>query len=191
MPAIKIMLLGGGSIYFTRVLGNLALERELAGSEVVLYDIDGEKAERMADLGRRLSDRAGASLRFTGTADADAAGGLVGASWPRFSRVTTTPGVTRDWREGMADWQPWADVFAPPDLFASQPEPSPFAPPDASLTGTRNESSVLFSLSNLSSLTPARSPETSKASQAGPLSTTVRHTPEQATDAPRSMSLVS
>ncbi len=67
------------------------------------------------------------------------------------------------WREGMADWQPWADVFAPPDLFASQPEPSPFAPPDASLTGTRNESSVLFSLANLSSLTPARSPETSKA----------------------------
>ncbi|HBQ16988.1 MAG TPA: hypothetical protein DEF51_39600, partial [Myxococcales bacterium] len=67
------------------------------------------------------------------------------------------------WREGMADWQPWADVFAPPGLFASQPEPSPFAPPDASLTGTRNESSVLFSLSNLSSLTPARSLETSKA----------------------------
>ena len=73
MPAIKIMLLGGGSLYFRNVLSNLALEQELAGSEVVLYDIDGSKAERMADLGRRLSVEAGARLRFSATADPDVA----------------------------------------------------------------------------------------------------------------------
>lgn len=44
MPAIKIMLLGGGSLYFRNVIGNLVLGQELAGSKVVLYDIDGSKA---------------------------------------------------------------------------------------------------------------------------------------------------
>ncbi len=65
MPAIKIMCLGGGSLYFRNVLGNLALEGELAESDIVLYDIDPEKAERMADLGRRLSEAAGARLEHT------------------------------------------------------------------------------------------------------------------------------
>ena len=45
---IKIACLGGGSLYFPRVLADLALANEVAGSEVVLYDIDAEKAERDA-----------------------------------------------------------------------------------------------------------------------------------------------
>ena len=73
MPAIKIMLLGGGSLYFRNVLGQLVLEEELAGSDVVLYDLDGEKAERMASLGRRLSEEAGSRLRFTSTGNPDEA----------------------------------------------------------------------------------------------------------------------
>ncbi len=50
----KIYCLGGGSLYFPRVLADLALEQDLGGSEIVLYDIDVEKADLMADLGRRV-----------------------------------------------------------------------------------------------------------------------------------------
>lgn len=50
---IKIACLGGGSLYFPRVLADLALANEVAGSEVVLYDIDAEKAELMAGAGSR------------------------------------------------------------------------------------------------------------------------------------------
>ena len=73
MPAIKIMCLGGGSLYFRQVLGNFALEEELAGSDIVLYDIDAEKAELMAGLGRRLNEMAGGSLNITSTSDPDEA----------------------------------------------------------------------------------------------------------------------
>jgi alpha-galactosidase len=73
MPAIKIMCLGGGSLYFRQVLGNFALEEELAGSDIVLYDIDAEKAELMAGLGRRLNEMAGGSLNITSTGDPDEA----------------------------------------------------------------------------------------------------------------------
>lgn len=71
MAGIKIACLGAGSLYFPRVLADLALSEELAGSEVLLYDIDGEKAERMAGLGRRLKEAAGASLEVRATADLD------------------------------------------------------------------------------------------------------------------------
>ena len=73
MPAVKIMCLGGGSLYFRQVLENLALEEELAGSDVVLYDIDPEKAELMAGLGRRLNDMAGGSLNVSATGNPDEA----------------------------------------------------------------------------------------------------------------------
>ena len=73
MPAIKIMCLGGGSLYFRHVLGNFALEEKLAGSDIVLYDIDSEKAELMAALGRRLNDLAGGRLNITATGDVDEA----------------------------------------------------------------------------------------------------------------------
>ena len=76
MPSKKIVCLGGGSLYFPRALGDFALEEELAGSEIVLYDIDGEKAEQMATLGRRLAEQAGTRLTVRATADlADAVDG--------------------------------------------------------------------------------------------------------------------
>ncbi len=60
MPvAKKIVCLGGGSLYFMRALPDLILCQDLAGSEIVLYDIDAEKAERMAATGRRLAEAAG------------------------------------------------------------------------------------------------------------------------------------
>ena len=73
MPAIKIMCLGGGSLYFRRVLGNLVLEEQLAESDILLYDIDPEKAERMAALGRRLAEAAGTRFNISSTADPDEA----------------------------------------------------------------------------------------------------------------------
>jgi len=63
MAKKKITCLGGGSLYFPRALGDLVLQEDLAGSEIVLYDIDAEKAGRMAALGRRFSDEAGHGLR--------------------------------------------------------------------------------------------------------------------------------
>lgn len=60
MPvAKKITCLGAGSLYFLRAIPDLLLSPDLAGSELVLYDIDAEKAERMAAMGRRLAAQAG------------------------------------------------------------------------------------------------------------------------------------
>jgi alpha-galactosidase len=72
----KIVGLGGGSLYFCRVLADLALEQGISGSEVVLYDIDFEKADKMAAMGRRLTEEAGTGLRVRAAAElADAVDG--------------------------------------------------------------------------------------------------------------------
>ena len=71
MTNTKIACLGGGSLYFPRVLADLALEEELAGSEVVLYDIDADKAELMAALGVRLARDADSGLRVRASAGLD------------------------------------------------------------------------------------------------------------------------
>lgn len=63
MPTKKIACLGGGSLYFTRALPDLAVTQGLAGSEVVLYDIDLEKAQRMARHGARLASGSGTGLK--------------------------------------------------------------------------------------------------------------------------------
>ena len=63
MPNVKVVCLGAGSYYFSRALGDIAITPGLAGSEVTLYDIDFEKAELMAKLGRRLTREAGARLK--------------------------------------------------------------------------------------------------------------------------------
>ena len=55
----KIVCLGGGSLYFARVLADLAMASGLAGSEITLYDLDREKSEIMAATGRRLAAEAG------------------------------------------------------------------------------------------------------------------------------------
>ena len=79
MSAKKIVCLGGGSLYFRRALPDLILHEDLSGSEIVLYDIDAEKAERMAAMGRRLASRAGTN--FTLRSSADAADAVDGADF--------------------------------------------------------------------------------------------------------------
>ena len=97
------------------------------------------------------------------------------------------------WREGWADWEAMsaveeltpsgarhegADLFAQSDAspFAGEDDvvaSSPSARAERSLTGARNESSVLFSLSNLSLLStgPTGAPASSRASTATASST--------------------
>jgi len=72
----KIVCLGGGSLYFTSCLPDLLLCEDLGGSEIVLYDIDAEKVELMADVARRLAEQAATGFRVRSTIDlADAVDG--------------------------------------------------------------------------------------------------------------------
>ncbi len=76
MTAKKIVCLGGGSLYFRMVLPDLLLNKDLVGSEIVLYDIDKEKVERVADMGRRLAGPTGTGFKVRSTIDlADAVDG--------------------------------------------------------------------------------------------------------------------
>jgi len=62
MPSKKIVCLGGGSGYFIRALGDIAVTEGLAGSEITLYDINLEKAEIMAQHGTRLARESGLGM---------------------------------------------------------------------------------------------------------------------------------
>ncbi len=64
MPNKKIVCLGAGSYYFPRALGDIALTEGLAGSEVTLYDIDFEKAQLMAKLGKRFARETGTRVKM-------------------------------------------------------------------------------------------------------------------------------
>lgn len=76
MTVKKIVCLGGGSLYFARALPDLVLTEDLAGSEIVLYDLDGEKANLMAAMGRRMALQASTNFRVRATTDlADAVDG--------------------------------------------------------------------------------------------------------------------
>jgi len=93
MTAKKIACLGGGSLYFPRVVADLALAEELSGSELVLYDIDEEKVERMAAMGRRLAEQSPVGLRVRSTGDLDDA--IDGADFAISSIGGSGPEVTR------------------------------------------------------------------------------------------------
>jgi alpha-galactosidase len=63
MPSKKIVCLGGGGGYFRFALPDLLVAEELSGSEVLLYDIDTERSDVMADYGARLASEAGTGMR--------------------------------------------------------------------------------------------------------------------------------
>jgi alpha-galactosidase len=90
----KIACLGGGSLYFPRVLADLSLADELSGYEIVLYDIDSEKTQLMAALGSRLAQASGTGLRVRSTADLDDA--LDGAGFAVSSIGGSGAEVTRN-----------------------------------------------------------------------------------------------
>jgi alpha-galactosidase len=73
MPAKKIVCLGGGSLYFRRAIPDLLVTEDLAGSEIVVYDLDDEKAALVAGMGQRIAAEAetGCTVRAAdGLADA-------------------------------------------------------------------------------------------------------------------------
>lgn len=93
MASVKITCLGGGSLYFPEAIIDLVTNEELAGSEIVLYDIDAEKVEVMAETGRRLAEGAGTGCKVRSTVDlADAVDGAdfaissIGGSGAEISR---------------------------------------------------------------------------------------------------------
>ena len=65
----KIVLLGGGSHYFERVIGELALMEELAGCSVVLYDVDKERMSLIRRAGKRIINEVGAKLKLSATTE--------------------------------------------------------------------------------------------------------------------------
>jgi alpha-galactosidase len=71
MPSVKIVCLGGGSLYFSWFLPELPLAKGLEGSEIVLYDIDVEKTTRMAAMGQRLADTVGMRMTVRAAATLD------------------------------------------------------------------------------------------------------------------------
>lgn len=56
----KIVLLGAGSYYFHTVIGELVVTPEIAGSEIVLYDINKRRMEITYGIGKRLLEKANA-----------------------------------------------------------------------------------------------------------------------------------
>ncbi len=108
MPSRKIVCLGAGSLYFRRAIPDILVNEDLAGSEIVLYDLVHEKAERMAALGRRLAERAGSRFRVRAArslADAvdgaDVALSSIGGSGPGITqRVYLSPHHNADIRIG-------------------------------------------------------------------------------------------
>lgn len=99
-------------------------------------------------------------------------------------------GETYVWKDGLPDWQPLGEVAElasrvaarTPDLFSPEPSASAFAPPaEPSLTGTRNESSVLFSLSNLKALSTAAPSEPAAREPSTPAASGVRDGAPRAT----------
>ena len=69
MAEKKIVCLGAGSLYFLRALPDLMLCEDLAGSEIVLYDIDGEKVQRMGNKAGQLAELAGTRFKIRSPTD--------------------------------------------------------------------------------------------------------------------------
>jgi len=79
MPSKRIVCLGGGSTYFHWAMTDLVSQSQLAGSEIVLYDLDAEKNDLVAGMARRLAQQAG--TRMTVRATTDLAKALDGADF--------------------------------------------------------------------------------------------------------------
>lgn len=62
---LKIVLLGGGSLYFESVMREIALTPELTGAQVVLYDINRRRVELMRRVGVRILEKTGANLAIS------------------------------------------------------------------------------------------------------------------------------
>jgi len=76
MPDVKMCIIGGGSAYMTSMFASLARyanDGGLAGSEVVLHDINEPAVKQMCEWGRAGAKNAGIPLTFSYTTDLDQA----------------------------------------------------------------------------------------------------------------------
>jgi alpha-galactosidase len=79
-PAPRIVFIGAGSVEFTKnLLGDILTFDELAGSDIVLHDIDPDRLEAGAAIARWTNDAVGAAARISSTLDRRAA--LEGADY--------------------------------------------------------------------------------------------------------------
>ena len=65
----KIVCIGAGSRYFEDVLAELAVTKELAGTKVMLYDINAERMATIMKVGRRILSETEADLSLDSTTD--------------------------------------------------------------------------------------------------------------------------
>lgn len=65
----KIVLLGGGSAYFEGAIGEIVMAKDLADSEMVLYDIDPERMQLIERAGQRMAEKAGTGMKVSATTD--------------------------------------------------------------------------------------------------------------------------
>ena len=69
MRNLKLTMLGGGSLYFEYAMAEIACTPELAGSEIVLYDINAERLDLMRRVGLRIAEKTESGLTVRATAD--------------------------------------------------------------------------------------------------------------------------
>ena len=97
MSSNSIVLVGAGSTVFTPgLMTDLASRRTFDGWTVHLVDLNGEAAETMARLGRRIAAQRGAQLTFVPHTDRREA--LPGA---RFVTTTIAVGAAEGWRHDL------------------------------------------------------------------------------------------
>ncbi len=76
----KITIIGAGSVrYSLTLISDIAKTSELSDSAITLMDIDEERLDAVYNLGQRLSDELGSSLKFEKTKDME--GSLAGADF--------------------------------------------------------------------------------------------------------------
>jgi len=69
MKKIKIVLLGGGSLYFESVMAEIACTPELSGAEIMLYDINAKRMDLMRRVGLRIAEKTKSGLDVRATTD--------------------------------------------------------------------------------------------------------------------------
>jgi len=67
----RIVGLGGGSWFFATAIREIAQTPELAGSELVLFDLSAEAVNRMVAYGRRVNEKLDTDFSLRGTTDRD------------------------------------------------------------------------------------------------------------------------
>ena len=66
---MKIVLLGGGSLYFEYVMAEIACTPELAGAQIMLYDINAKRMDLIRRVGQRIAEKTKSGLDIKATSD--------------------------------------------------------------------------------------------------------------------------